>query len=106
MSYRFIQQPSDLQASHIELYKEENILGVTFDTKGAIEASFQTNIPGKFSVYNSLVAIMICHLLHIDIPYIQAALKQVSVKGRVEIVPVPRPYTVLIDYAHNALSFE
>ena len=48
-----IQQPSDLQASHIELYKEENILGVTFDTKGAIEASFQTNIPGKFSVYNS-----------------------------------------------------
>ena len=39
-------------------------------------------------------------------PYIQAALKKVSVKGRVEIVPVPRPYTVLIDYAHNALSFD
>ncbi len=101
-----IQQPSDLQASHIELYKDENILGVSFDTKGVIEASFQTNIPGKFSVYNSLVAIMICHLLHIDIPYIQEALKKVSVKGRVEIVPVPRPYTVLIDYAHNALSFD
>lgn len=79
---------------------------MTFDTNGVISASFQTNTPGKFSVYNSLVAIMICHLLDIDVPYIQEALKQVSVKGRVEMVPVPRPYTVFIDYAHNALSFD
>ncbi len=101
-----IQQPSDLQASHIVLYQDKNILGTTFDTKGVSFSSFQTNIPGQFSVYNSLVAIMICYLLHIEVPYIQEALKQVSVKGRVEMVPVPRPYTVLIDYAHNALSFD
>ena len=101
-----IQQPSDLQASHIVLYQDKNILGTTFDTKGVMSSSFQTNIPGQFSVYNSLVAIMICYLLHIEVPYIQEALKQVSVKGRVEMVPVPRPYTVLIDYAHNALSFD
>lgn len=101
-----IQQPSDLQATKIQLYREKNVLGVTFETQGVMSALFQTNIPGKFSVYNSLVAIMICHILHIDVPYIQQALKQVSVKGRVEMVPVPRPYTVVIDYAHNALSFE
>ena len=101
-----IQSESDLQAQNIALYQQDHQLGVTFDTKGVINASFQTNIPGKFSVYNSLVAIMICYLLHIETPYIQEALKQVSVKGRVEMVPVPRPYTVLIDYAHNALSFD
>ena len=101
-----IDQESDLQAFNINLYRQDNILGVTFDTNGVISASFQTNTPGKFSVYNSLVAIMICHLLDIDVPYIQEALKQVSVKGRVEMVPVPRPYTVFIDYAHNALSFD
>ena len=101
-----IQQPSDLQATQIQLYQEKNILGVTFATQGVISAPFQTHIPGKFSVYNSLVAIMLCHILHIEVPYIQQALKQVSVKGRVEMVPVPRPYTVVIDYAHNALSFE
>jgi len=30
----------------------------------------------------------------------------VKVKGRVEPVPVPGNYTLLIDYAHNALSME
>ncbi len=30
----------------------------------------------------------------------------VKVKGRVEIMPVDGPYTLLIDYAHNAASME
>ena len=49
---------------------------------------------------------MICHLLNIETKYIQSALKQVRVRGRVEIVRVEQDYTVMIDYAHNALSFD
>lgn len=101
-----IHQESDLKASEIKLYKEKGTLGVEFHTEGLLNTSFQTDIPGQFSVYNSLVAIMICHLLNIDVPYIQKALKKVRVKGRVEIVPVNQDYTVMIDYAHNALSFQ
>jgi len=101
-----IHQESDLQASHIQLSQGQGTLGVSFQTKGLIDGQFETDIPGQFSVYNSLVAIMICGLLKIDFPYIQAALKQVRVKGRVEIVPYSDDFTVLIDYAHNAFSFE
>lgn len=101
-----INNPSDLQASDIELYKGQGTLGVEFETHGLLNTKFQTNIPGRFSVYNSLVAIMVCHLVGIEDTYIQSALKQVRVRGRVEIVPTPNDYTVLIDYAHNALSFQ
>ena len=101
-----INNPSDLQASDIELYKGQGTLGVEFQTHGMLNATFHTNIPGRFSVYNSLVAIMVCHLVDIEETYIQTALKQVRVRGRVEIVPTPNDYTVLIDYAHNALSFQ
>ncbi|WP_028044663.1 UDP-N-acetylmuramoyl-L-alanyl-D-glutamate--2,6-diaminopimelate ligase [Candidatus Stoquefichus massiliensis] len=101
-----IEKDSDLQASHIHLCRGVGTLGVKFQTSGLVDGQFETDIPGNFSVYNSLVAIMICYLLHIDVPYIQEALKQVRVRGRVEIVPVEQKYTVMIDYAHNPLSFE
>lgn len=101
-----ITQESDLQASNIKLIKRKGILGVSFDTTKEIDGSFETDIPGTFSVYNSLVAIMICHLLKIETKYIKQALKQVRVRGRVEIVPTTKDYTVMIDYAHNAVSFE
>ena len=37
---------------------------------------------------------------------IQKALKQVQVKGRVEMVKVSDEFTLMIDYAHNAMSLE
>lgn len=101
-----IHQQSDLKASQISLSQGLGTLGVSFQTSGLIDANFETDIPGHFSVYNSLVAIILCHLLGIETNYIKEALKKVRVRGRVEIVPVGQKYTVMIDYAHNALSFE
>lgn len=101
-----INENSDLMADHIELYHRLGALGVSFQTSGVINGKFETDIPGEFSVYNSLVAIMICHYLKIKMTHIQKALKKVRVKGRVEIVPYSQEFTVLIDYAHNAFSFE
>ena len=63
-------------------------------------------MPGKFSVYNSLTAIAICHHFNVDKKAIGEALHHVSVKGRIEIVPVTKRYTLMIDYAHNAMALE
>ena len=66
----------------------------------------EIDIPGKFSVYNSLTAIAVCS--HFDVPAekIIEALKDARVKGRIEMVKVSDDFTLMIDYAHNAMSLE
>ena len=66
----------------------------------------EIDVPGTFSVYNSLTAIAVCR--HFDVPkeHIQAALKKAKVKGRIEMVKVSDEFTLMIDYAHNAMSLE
>lgn len=57
---------------------------------------------GKFSVDNSLCSAVIALELGIDISVIAEALKNLQgVKGRAEVVPTGRDYTVIIDYAHT-----
>ncbi len=59
-------------------------------------------IPGKFSVYNSMGAI-VC-LTELGIPFItavNAAGTARGVPGRIEVVPTDTDYTVIIDYAHT-----
>ena len=41
-----------------------------------------------------------------DIEAIKQGLLDIRVKGRVEIVPVSKRFTLMIDYAHNAMSLE
>ncbi len=83
------------------------VSGFTFDI-GVFLLDFdvEVNVPGKFSVYNSLTAIAICHHFNVDKKAIGEALHHVSVKGRIEIVPVTKRYTLMIDYAHNAMALE
>lgn len=97
---------ADLTAYDDELISENGSLGVKFSVKGKINASVSVPIPGKFNVYNALAAIAVCS--HFDVPEsaIAQGLKNATVKGRVEPVPVPGEYTLLIDYAHNAVSME
>ena len=64
------------------------------------------DIPGDFTVYNSLAAIALCRHLGVAQEDILAALDSIQVKGRLEIVPTPGKYTLMIDYAHNAMSLE
>jgi len=59
-------------------------------------------IPGMFSVYNALAAISAAMLLGIDIERAAAVMQTCNgVKGRAEVVPTGRDFTVLIDYAHT-----
>ena len=99
-------ETNDMRATNVELLKEHGALGVKYHVNGLVDFDVEVNVPGSFSVYNSLTAIAICHHFGVKQEVIQEALKHVSVKGRIEIVPVTKSYTLMIDYAHNAMSLE
>ncbi|MCQ2512869.1 MAG: UDP-N-acetylmuramoyl-L-alanyl-D-glutamate--2,6-diaminopimelate ligase [Lachnospiraceae bacterium] len=97
---------SDLKAENIWYLREDGFIGMSFDTKGLINESFKVSAPGEFSVSNALAAIIVCHALGVDIEIMKEALMDVHVKGRMEAVKVSSKFTVLIDYAHNAMAME
>lgn len=97
---------ADLEADHIHLFRKPGILGVAYDLSGKINMEVEIDVPGKFSVYNSLTAIAICLHFTDDEAVIKKALADIRVKGRVEILQVSPKYTLMIDYAHNAMSLE
>ena len=97
---------NDLIAQKVELKKEHGALGVKYHVGGSMDFDVEVNVPGKFSVYNSLTAIAICHHFGVSVEEIKKAMLHVSVKGRIEIVPVTKRYTLMIDYAHNAMALE
>lgn len=73
--------------------------GVSFNCEGN---HFNLGIPGKFSVYNALCAISICKTLGISMDKVAKAFGEFKgVKGRMEVVPTDRNFTVIIDYAHT-----
>ncbi len=104
-TYGFSKKAS-LRAENVELFRKAGILGVEFDLKGLLDFHVAVDIPGKFSVYNSLCAIAICRHFGVAEETIQKALLEIKVKGRVELIPVSDKYTLMIDYAHNAMSLE
>lgn len=97
---------AQLRAKNEHLLSDGGFIGVHFDTEGIKELSVDVGIPGKFNAYNALAAICAVSFFNIDDEYIIKGLKNAKVKGRVEPVKVPGNYTLLIDYAHNALSME
>ena len=97
---------ADLVAHGDELIAQPGFIGVHFNTTGVKELSVDVAIPGRFSVYNALAAIALCRHFDVTDEDILKGLRNVKVKGRVEVVPVPGNYTILIDYAHNAVSME
>ena len=64
------------------------------------------NIPGRFNVYNALAAISVCSFLDLPREKVRHALEHLSVNGRMEIVYASKKCTVIVDYAHNAVSME
>lgn len=63
-------------------------------------------IPGRFSVYNALAAISIAKELECSAENVKAALEEVRVPGRSELVDNKKELTIMIDYAHSPESLE
>lgn len=97
---------ADYQASDWKLHNEDGHLGIEYHLSGKAEGQMLVNIPGKFSIYNSLAAIAVANEMNVDIQVIQQVLTTVKVRGRVELIPISDAFTILIDYAHNAVSLE
>ncbi len=97
-----IDNEADFRAENIVYgsdYAEYDLCGPCGSTR------MHVSIPGKFSVYNSLAAAACCFLEGIPVSTAAEALKDIVVKGKAEIVPTGRDFTVMIDYAHNPDSF-
>ena len=99
-----ISAEADVFARDIEISEE----GVSFSIRlrGLEDMSISMHLTGMFNVYNALCAITACSVLNIPVTAMQQGLKTVKVKGRVEPVPMPGDFTLLIDYAHNAVSMQ
>ncbi len=95
-----------LRAGEPELVHVPGRLGVDFHVSGLMDFDAEIPMPGRFSVYNALCAIAICRHFGVDVPTIRQALLEAQVKGRIEKVKVSDRFTVLIDYAHNAMALE
>lgn len=82
------------------------MLGIQFDVSGEMSFTAEVGITGRFNAMNALAAMGCCRVLGIDEAAMKKGLSDITVKGRVEPVPVPGNYTLLLDYAHNGVGME
>lgn len=91
------------------LAKDITITNISVDYKVKIHGKnerIKVNIPGRFSVYNSLAAIAVTEYLGVSTENMKEALENITVSGRSELVPNKAELAIMIDYAHTAESLE
>ncbi|MBR3039512.1 MAG: UDP-N-acetylmuramoyl-L-alanyl-D-glutamate--2,6-diaminopimelate ligase [Lachnospiraceae bacterium] len=100
---------ADYSVSDIHNLWDGSMFGVEFllhrpdQTSEAIRVA----MPGYFNAENAAIACALTSLEGVDAATQDAALKNVSVKGRTQIIPEALPIAcMVIDYAHNAFSSE
>ena len=95
---------ADLTAKNLRLFPQRvEFEAVTMDAIARVRLA----IPGGFTVYNAL-GVLACGVT-LGLPLTDCARALASargVKGRVEVVPVPADFTVIIDYAHTPDALE
>lgn len=94
--------------SHL-IAKDITITNASVDFKvriGQKNERVKVNIPGRYSVYNSLAAISVASSIGIDAEKIKEGLENIVIPGRNELVPNDKELTIMIDYAHTAESLE
>lgn len=98
-----IEKDCDVRATDIKESKE----GISFKVKGELfdGKDFKIIIPGRFNVYNALVSIVSAYFCGCSYESIRTGLERTVVDGRMEIIE-KKGVTVIVDYAHNGLSFE
>lgn len=93
----------DYKLNYYNFLNKDGIIGMNFSLN---DEFYEIHTPGMFSVYNSICAISVAKELGINNDLIKSVLKEFKVKGRVEPVKVSDNFSVLIDYAHEAMSLE
>lgn len=94
-----IDAPSLVKAENIKMSERGVIFSIA---KNGENHEMRLGIPGRFSVYNALAAICACENIGISDEDISKGLVLAKpIKGRIEVVHINSPYTVIIDYAHT-----
>lgn len=94
-------------ASYIAKNVSFKASGVEYELVGNTIGRCYCPIPGRFSVYNSLCAAAIALSLGIEFEQVLLAIRKSNgVKGRIEVVPCDRDFTIIIDYAHSPDGLE
>ncbi|MDO4292983.1 MAG: UDP-N-acetylmuramoyl-L-alanyl-D-glutamate--2,6-diaminopimelate ligase [Eubacteriales bacterium] len=101
-----LSEGAGLRAQDLRFTNRQGYLGVAFHVSGLLEMDAEIAMPGRFSVYNALTAIAICRHFGVSKEDIQRALLAAKVKGRIEMVKVSDQFTLMIDYAHNAMALK
>ncbi len=99
-------EEADLRATDIDLHRTDGKLMVSYKTQGILETELAVCVPGMFTVYNSLTAAAICKMLNVPVEVMQKAFLEVQVKGRLESIHISPKFSLMIDYAHNAMSLK
>jgi UDP-N-acetylmuramoyl-L-alanyl-D-glutamate--2,6-diaminopimelate ligase len=104
VTYSARDMDSDYTARNIRLRPD----GIDYELVGTgVIGRVSAAIPGGFSVYNTMAAAVCSLKLGIDFVKVIEALGSVSgVKGRIEVVPTGRDFTIIIDYAHTPDALE
>lgn len=97
---------ADYRAQDLKLISGAGFLGIDFKARGKVNLDIELHAPGRFSVYNALCAIAICNHFGVTADEVKEALLQAHVKGRIELAKVSDDFTLMIDYAHNAMALE
>ena len=106
--YRFGEKnPADFTLRNLSHTADPDFVGMRFDFAGAGRdiADVKVGMPGRFNAENALAALSVAALAGVKDEVLRTGLKNIRVNGRMEIVKL-HPYTVLVDYAHNAVSME
>ncbi len=93
-----------LCADGIRLFNESGTMGIGFDYDGCLNGTARLSIPGMFNVMNAMCAIAVASHFTDNVTKIADALFNTKVLGRLEPVRISDKFTLLIDYAHNAVA--
>ena len=101
-----LDKEADYSASCLKLYSQNGVLGIEYQLSGKLQYNIVVDMPGEFTVHNSLAAIAVADLMGVHVDRIKTILESIKVRGRVELIPISDKFTILIDYAHNAMALE
>jgi UDP-N-acetylmuramyl tripeptide synthase len=90
---------------YCDIQKEnQNLAFRVKNDKTGYTAKFSIRTPGLFNIENAAAAIAMCKTLGIDDTSIQNGLEKTEIPGRMNVIE-NKGITVIVDYAHNLLSF-
>ena len=101
-----LSEKADLRASNEQLIKRDDYLGIRYDLSGLLDMTVDVDMPGDFSVYNSMAAIAVGLQFGASKEVIRQTMANLHVRGRVQRVETGKDCTLLVDYAHNAMALE